>query len=380
VNYSERLQRLRQNMVAASIDVVFLPISADLQYITGVTRDMPNFGRTLYPGQWLEGAFISQAGGPVITLPRMTAEFHAPAIAMGETRVLPDRGDASALVRDVFAHLHSGPHPNIALGNTAIAETAVALASLFPGAHFSNASDLMRPLRQIKSADEVAVMRRAGAVTEAAFAEVLKKLKIGMTETEICAEVDLQLRAHGAIGPSFTTAMYNRGPNRKFGLGHENTSRNEPLLAPVALLFDFGAAFEGYCYDYGRTVFFGEPTPEMMKIFNTIMASQAAGIAAMRVGTTCEQVDRAARTVVHDAGFGQYFRHRLGHGIGMDVHEPPFLTEGDETEIQDGMAFTVEPSILVPDGFGSRIEDIVIARKDGGEPLTRGWLDLTVIS
>lgn len=380
MDYKTRLERLRQRMAEASVEMVFLPISADLQYLAGVPRDMPNFGAVLYPGRWLEGAFIGLNGGPVITFPRMTAEFHMEGVTLDDVRVLGDRDDPFALVRGILDSFQLGAKPRVALGNFAWAETAVALQNLLPGAIFSNAADLMRPLRRIKAPEEIDVMRRAGAVTEAAFAEVLKKLKHGMTEAEICSEVDFQLRKHGAIAPSFTTSMYNRGPNHAPGLGHGNTLRNVPLAPPVALLFDFGAAYEGYCYDYGRTVFFGAPDAEMQKIYDTIMASQAAGIKALRAGAaTCQDADRTARAVVTEAGYGPYFRHRLGHGIGMDVHEPPFLTEGDTTLLEEGLAFTVEPSILIAGGFGARVEDIIIARPDGGEPLTTGYQSLIVI-
>lgn len=381
MNYTARIDSLRRQMDAFGVDLVFLPISADLQYLTGIPRDMPNFGATLYHGRWLEGAFIGKEAGPIITLPRMTAEFHAPQVSLGEVRVVPERSDPSVLAKDVLSLFNLSDKPRIAIGNFAWAESAVMLQGLLPGAIFSNASDLMRPLRRIKSADEIAVMREAGKVTEQAFAEVLKQLKQGMTENEICAEVDFQLKRHGAIAPSFTTAMYNSGPNHQLGLGHENQNKNKPLIAPVSLLFDFGAAYEGYCYDYGRTVFFGEPTAEAQRIYDTIMASQRAGIAALKAGSaTCEQVDRVARQVVADAGYGQYFRHRLGHSIGMDVHEPPFLTEGDTTPLQEGMAFTIEPSILIVGGFAARVEDIIIARPDGGEALTSGWQTLTVVA
>lgn len=367
-------------MSVAAVDLAFLPISADLQYLTGIPRDMPNYGAVLYPGRWLEGALFTRSEGPIILLPRMTAEFHLEGIVSGDVRVIGDRDDPFALAKEVLNSLHIGEQPRIALGNFAWAETAVGFQKLLPGAVFSNASDLTRPLRRIKSAEEIDVMRRAGAVTEAAFVEVLKKLKHGMSELEMCAEVDLQLRRHGAIGPSFVTSMYNSGPNFKPGLGHANTARNEPLVAPVALLFDFGAAFEGYCYDYGRTVFFGEPEPEMLKVHKTIMDAQAAGIRALKAGAaTCQDADRAARAVVTEAGYGPYFRHRLGHGIGMDVHEPPFLTEGDTTPLEAGMAFTIEPSIFAPSGYAGRVEDIIIARPDGGEPLTRGFQELQVI-
>jgi Xaa-Pro dipeptidase len=367
-------------MAAASVDVAFLPVSADLQYLTGIPRDMPNYGAVLYPGRWMEGAWVGQSAGPIVTLPRMTAEFHMEGVSLGDVRVIADRDDPFAVARGVLETFKLGDKPRIAIGNHAWAETTIGLQKLLPGAIFSSATDLTRPLRRIKSQEELDVLRRAGAVTEAAFTEVLKKLRHGMSEEEMSAEVDLQLRKHGAIGPSFVTAMYNSGPNLKLELGHANTHRSTPLNPPVALLFDFGAAYEGYCYDYGRTVFFGEPTAEMKKVHGTIMSAQAAGIKALRAGAaTCQDADRAARAVVIDAGFGPNFRHRLGHGIGMDVHEPPFLTEGDTTRLEEGMCFTIEPSIMDANGFSARVEDIIVARPSGGEPLTKGFQTLQVI-
>jgi Xaa-Pro aminopeptidase len=145
-------------------------------------------------------------------------------------------------------------------------------------------------------------------------------------------------------------------------------------------LYDFGAIYDGYCYDYGRTVFLGEPDAEYQKIYKLIMDSQAAGIAALKSGAmTCEQTDIAARKLIEDAGYGPYFKHRLGHGIGMDVHEPPFLTIGDHTQLQSGMCFTVEPSILI-ERTGARVEDIVVVGPNGGEPLTRGYREMFVVA
>ncbi len=381
MDYQTRLSRLRQSMHDQAIDLLFLPISADLQYLTGIPRDMPNFGLTMYNGRWLEGALISETGTPLIVLPRMTAEFHLDGLVSGDVHVINDQENPVTVAQDLLQAFALGSAPRIAIGNTAYAETTVWFQSLIPGARFVHASELMRPLRRIKSPEEIQVMREAGAITEAAFTDVLAHLKHGMTEFEISAEVDLQLRRHGALGPSFVTSMYNSGPNHRLDLGLANTLRGAPLVPPIALLFDFGGVHNGYCYDFGRTVFFGEPDAEMLKIFNTIMAAQTAGIAAMRAGEeSCEAVDRAARTVVENASYGPYFRHRLGHSIGLDVHEPPFLIAGDTTLIEEGMAFTIEPSILVPGGYAARIEDIVIARPGGGEPLTRGFLTLAVIS
>ena len=152
-----------------------------------------------------------------------------------------------------------------------------------------------------------------------------------------------------------------------------------PLDPPVSVSFDFGAVYDGYCYDFGRSVFFGDPGEEYRRVYALVMQSQAAGIAALRTGNTCEQADAAARAVIVEGGYGEAFRHRLGHGIGMDVHEPPFLTTGDTTELRPGMCFTVEPSIFMPHHLGARVEDVVVVRAGGGEPLTSGFQELYVV-
>ena len=152
------------------------------------------------------------------------------------------------------------------------------------------------------------------------------------------------------------------------------------LDPPVSVLFDFGGIYRGWCYDFGRTVFFGEPNAEAVRVYELVMASQAAGIAALKAGqATTTDADRAARQVIEAAGYGAAFRHRLGHGIGMDVHEPPFLTQGDETPLEAGMLFTIEPSIMQFDDYSARVEDVVVARAGGGEKLTNGWQELIVV-
>jgi Xaa-Pro aminopeptidase len=223
-------------------------------------------------------------------------------------------------------------------------------------------------------------MRAAGRITEAAFADVVKQLKIGMTELDIIAEVDFQMKRHGSLGPSFTTSLYNTGPNHPMLFGRRLQSWPRVLTAPISVLFDFGAVHDGMCYDFGRTVSFGAPNKEQVKVHRLIMDCQRAGIEALKVDQiTCAEVDAIARAVIEDAGYGSEFRHRLGHAIGWDVHEPPFLTKGDETVVREGMIFTVEPSIFQDGDFSARVEDCIVVRPGGGEALTRGWQDLIVI-
>lgn len=378
MDYNVRLQKFQQQ-IQDTVDLIFMPISADLFYMMGVPRDTPNFGAVLHPGAWIEGAWFSPNREPVLTLPRMTAEFGGLSDLNVDLRVLGDHDNPATLVQDVLAGFNMPTRPRIAISDSTRGETLVGLQSLYPDALFSSATKLLNPLRRIKSEEEIDVMRRAGAVTEAAFESVLKQLKHGMTELEVISEVDLQLRRHGALGPSFVTSMYNSGPNYPLIFGKREEKWFRRLVPPVALLFDFGAVFEGYCYDYGRTVAFGQPNEEFQRSFDLVMRSQAAGIAALKVGHTTDQTDAAARAVIEDAGYGKTFRHRLGHGIGLDVHEAPFLTASDHTLLEEGMLFTIEPSIMQFDNFSARVEDVVVVRKDGGQPLTTGYQTLHIV-
>lgn len=380
MDYAQRLATFQKRLAGAA-DLAFLPISADLQYLTGVPRDIPNFGAVMHPGAWLEGAWLTPHHPPRLALPRMTAEFGGLAEQDGvEVHVLSDFDDPANMVRDFLLAFELPDRPRIAVGDATHGSTVSSLHALVPDATFVSASALLRPQRAIKSADEIAVMRRAGAVTEAAFAAVVERLEHGMTELDIVSEIDHQLRRHGALGPSFTSSLYTSGPNHPLLFGQRETTWKRVLTPPVSILFDFGAILDGYCYDYGRTVFFGEPDAEMVEVHRLIMASQAAGIAALDAGSaTAAEADEAARDVLVEAGYGAEFRHRLGHAIGLDVHEPPFLTAVDHTPLAEGMLFTVEPSIMRFETFSARVEDVVVAREGGGEALTGGFQELIVV-
>lgn len=380
MNYQDRIEKF-QNILGSAADLAFFPISADLEYLTGVPRDIPNFGATLHPGGWLEGAWFSPKYAPILTLSRMGVEFGGHSdLKSVELRMLGEFADPAELVKDILKSWNIPSKPRIAIGDPTRGETASELHKILPEATFLSGTALLNPLRRVKSAEEIAVMRKAGEITEAAFQAVLGKLKIGMTELDLISEVDYQLRRQGSLGPSFTTSLYNSGPHHPLMFGKRLETWPRVLTPPVSILFDFGAAYDGFCYDYGRTAFFGEPDAEMQRVYQLVMESQRVGIAAMKAGqVTCAEVDAAARKVIEDAGYGKEFRHRLGHGIGMDVHEAPFLTASDHTPIVEGMMFTVEPSITQTAKFSARVEDVVVARPDGGEKLTNGYQSLIVV-
>lgn len=381
-SYPERMKRYRE-LIAGKADLVFIPIGTDLDYLTGLHRDIPNYGRNLHPGMWLEGAWITPDHDPIMTLPRMTVEFGGATDGLkdADIRVLGDWDDPAEMVAGILKDLRIKDGATIATSDDAEAESLIELQKLVPGARFASATAILRELRVIKDADEIETMRAAGKMTEDAFAAVVANLKIGMTELDVVAEVDYQMKKHGSLGPSFTTSLYNTGPNIEMMFGaHRLTTWARKIEPPESVLFDFGAVHDGMCYDFGRTVSFGAPSEEQVRVHRLIMDSQRAGIEALKADAiTCEEVDQIARDVIEQAGYGDKFRHRLGHAIGWDVHEPPFLTKTDTTVVREGMIFTIEPSIFQNRDFSARVEDCIVARPSGGEALTTGFQDLIVI-
>src|SRR5205814_10060048 len=145
----------------------------------------------------------------------------------------------------------------------------------------------------------------------------------------------------------------------------------QPIREGTSVSFDFGAVVDGYCSDFGRTIFVGEPDAEFRRVYELVIAAQAAGIKAARPGVTASEVDRASRQVIEEGGYGEWFRHRTGHAIGLDVHEYPFISEEDPTPLEPGMTFTIEPSVFWPGHVGARIEDVVVCEANGARKLNR---------
>jgi Xaa-Pro aminopeptidase len=359
------------------IDLLFLTPSANLSYLTGIRRERPRYGNINYPGGWVQGALIGREKGPIILAPRMVADYHLPADTGAEVRVLPDSGDPAELVHSTLAEF--GVVRSVAIENRAWAEALIGLQRQLPDADYTVASTVLAPLRMIKDEEEIALMRHAAHLADQVLDAVVPLLKVGVTELEVALEVDTQMVRLGAEGPSFTTNVFTIGPHEVREM-REPTSRR-PLVPGCSLSFDFGCVHDDYCSDFGRTVHVGEPTAAFRRAYETVIAAHDAAIVAMKSGDiTAEQANTIARRVVEDAGYGEHFRHRLGHGIGMDVHEGPFLTPGDATLLQTGMAFTVEPSIYHIGQIGARIEDVVIVRPGGGEILNESSSTLRVIA
>lgn len=245
-----------------------------------------------------------------------------------------------------------------------------------PEAEFPDASHAMASLRLRKEPDEVEAMRRAVKIAQAALESLLPQVKVGMTEKELAGELVVQLFRHGSDPELPFAPIVSAGPNS--ANPHASPS-DRKLQTGDMLVVDWGATDNGYFSDLTRTFAIGEAQPEFEKIHKIVQEANAAGRAAARPGAECAAVDRAARSVIERAGYGVYFTHRTGHGLGIDVHEDPYMHAANRQMLEPGMAFTVEPGIYLPNRNGVRIEDNVVITDKGADMLSDLPRDLRVL-
>lgn len=362
-DYAERRRQLADRMGAAGVDILFLPPSSDLEYLTGVERAIPTFGQWQYAHGWVAGAFFRPGGEPLFVLPRMMALFDVAGDLPGEVVLVGERDDGPALFR--HAARGAAGATKLAVGDRTWAETLLHLQEAVRPGRIVSGSALVNVLRRTKSTQELAAMERAAGVCDATMAEVAPRVRAGVTMLELAEEVEHRMRLHGSRVASFSTHVFTSFVG---GKNSAEDSRTSPIEEGDVVMFDFGAVVDGYCSDFGRTVCVGEPDAEVREAHELVLAAQEAGRAALRPGVPAAEVDRACREPIEAAGYGRAFRHRMGHGIGLDLHERPFLSEEEDTELEAGMTFTDEPSILL-DAFGVRTEDVVVCEPGGGRKL-----------
>jgi Xaa-Pro aminopeptidase len=364
-DYAERQRRLAERMEVEGVDVLFLAPSADLEYLTGVERQIPNFGEASYPSGWVTGAFFVPGSEPVFVFPRMFVAFDLREQPRGELVVVNETDDGFAMFERIAKGL--GSAGTVAVGDRVWAETTLNLTRIFGAERLRTGSALVNELRRVKTAEELAAMQRAIATVEQAMAAVTPLVVPGATMAQLAEAVEHELRAAGSRTPSFATHIFT-GLDETDLDSHTSTG-HDPLAEGTSVMFDFGGVVDGYCSDFGRTVYCGEPPDDFREVYEIMLAAQEAGRAAAAAGTPASAVNAACRRPIEEAGLGEHFRHRMGHGIGMDVHERPFISTEDETPLQAGMTFTDEPSIIIPGRFSVRIEDIVVCEEGGGRTL-----------
>lgn len=352
---TDRLGRARKAAADAGLDALLISPGADLRYLTGYEA---------LPLERLTCLVVPVDADPFLVVPGLEkpAALASPAGALGiDVAGWAETDDPYTLIAD---RLPAGV-TRIGLDNHMWAEKVLAFRAALPAAEQSLAGDVLRELRMRKSAAEVAALRRAGAAIDRVHARVGDWLRAGRTEREVGADIADAIIAEGHVRVDFVIV----GSGSNAASPHHELSDRVIETGDVVVVDIGGTTADGYCSDETRTYSIGEPPAEFRRYYDVLERAQAAQLAAVRPGLTCEALDAVGRDIITEAGYGEYFIHRTGHGIGLESHEEPYIVAGNSLPLEPGMAFSIEPGIYIPGTHGARIEDIVVCAQDAGDPM-----------
>ena len=364
-------------MAARGFAALLVGVGPDLRYLTGFAGE---------PMERVTLLVIPRDGAVSFVVPRLEAEKarttplvaggHAEVIAFGET------DDAVAVVAGLVETQTStggrGSGP-VGISDRLWAMHVLQLQAALPGRRFEPASVVMRDLRQTKDADEARLLTLAAQAADRTVDAISSGPLVGRTEADVAREVRRRLIDEGHDIADF--AIVGSGPNS----ASSHHDAGERVVGPgEPIVLDIGGTLAGYLSDTTRTIWVGgdahvAPNPEFVRVYDLVRDAQAQATAAVRPGVAAEQIDAVARAVIAGAGYGEFFTHRVGHGIGLEVHEDPYMVAGNKTWLRPGMAFSVEPGIYFAGRWGVRLENIVICAADGAAVLNRSSLDLRVV-
>src|SRR6266516_1115671 len=354
--FTRRIERAQAELKSRKLDSLIATPGTNYEYFTGY-----NPGRS----ERLIAVVVPATGKTVVVCPAFEVERIKQHGAIADARGWQEQENPYKLVKNVVRELKPRGNGVIALEATTSYDVSLALADQLSGWKFVNAAPVTERLRIIKAPEEVALIRRAIEITEAANAATFAQLAAGQSERDVAQLLSREMQQRGAPGGG----LVQFGPSS--ALPHGGPA-GPKLERETVVLIDCGCRVGGYTSDITRTIWFGDrPSEEFGKVFNVVHDAQTAAMALGRPGTPCEEMDRAARKVITAAGYGPFFTHRLGHGLGMDGHEPEYLVEGNSTRLEPGMVFTIEPGIYQLGKFGVRIEDDCVMTEKGVEVLSR---------
>lgn len=359
----DRIRRAREEAASRELDALVVSPSPDLAYLTGYDP-MPLERPTLL--------VLRSDREPVLLVPELERALAAASPVGERLELVPWRDGADPF--EAAASLLAGA-ARVAVADRLWATHLLGLQRELPEAVFSSASPVMGRLRAVKDAYELEALRRAGRAADETFRQIVAMPFQGRSEEDVAHDLAELLVGNGHARADFMIVA--SGPNAA-SPHHEPGGRT--ILPRDAVVMDFGGQLAGYFSDTTRTVVVGDPPEGFEPAYAVVREAQAAAVEAVRPGVEAQEIDRAARAIVDAAGFGERFIHRTGHGIGLELHEPPYMVEGDGTLLEPGMTFSVEPGIYLEGRFGIRIEDIVAVTLDGVERLNRSTRDLQVVA
>ncbi|AIS01162.1 aminopeptidase P family protein [Streptomyces glaucescens] len=362
-DYRARMERATRAAADAGLAGLLVAPGPDLVWLTGYAPTATTERLTLL--------VLAAGTDPVLVVPTLEAPdaekaAGAPALTLRDWTDGKDPYAATAALLD--------PSGRFGVSDNAWAMHLLGLQKALPGTSYASLTEALPMLRAVKDEAELRLLTAAGAAADAAFEEIRGAPFAGRRESEIAADLAALLRRFGHEQVDFTiVASGPNGANPHHEVGDRVVERGDMVV------LDFGGLKDGYGSDTSRTVHVGEPTDEERRVHDIVREAQEAGFRAVRPGAACQDVDRAARAVITDAGYGEYFIHRTGHGIGVTTHEPPYMIEGEEQPLVPGMCFSVEPGIYLPGRFGVRIEDIVTVTEDGGRRLNNTRREMVTV-
>ena len=361
-DFGARLQRAAQSAAEAGLSGLLLTPGPDLLYLTGYAPVAITERITML--------VVPVDGDPTMIVPRLERPDAEETTGASVFR-LADWPDGSDPYEATSRLLGPGRY---ALSDSAWAMHLLGLQARLPDTSYVSMTTALPMLRAIKDDDELDRLGAAAAAADAAYGEILEVRFAGRRETDIGTELAALLRRFGHSQVDFT--VVGSGPN---GANPHHEMGDRVIQPGDMVVLDFGGLKHGYGSDTTRTVHVGAPTDEEREVHEIVRRAQQAGFEAVRPGVECQEIDRAARAVIADAGYAEYFIHRVGHGIGLTTHEPPYMVEGERHRLQPGMCFSIEPGIYLPGRFGVRIEDIVTVTAEGGRRLNRTPHEMAIV-
>lgn len=360
--YEARLSRIREWMQERQVDVVLVTSPYNVFYLTGFMCN---------PHERFM-ALCLHGNGETLFVPSLEKE-EAEHSGFKHVVTVSDTEDPMAKLREVVGET-AGAVPAVEKQHMTVARYEQ-LQTVFGEGKAVAAEELLTGMRLRKDAAEVAIMKKAAEIADKAVEAGIQAIEVGKTEAELVAVVEGKMKELGASRTSFSTIVL---AGEKSALPH-GTPGSRKIGKGDFVLFDLGAVYEGYCSDITRTVVVGQPSDKQREIYEAVLAANLAGIAATKPGAPAKAVDRAARDLITERGYGEYFNHRVGHGLGIEVHEFPSMHGNNDEEMVPGMVFTIEPGVYVPSVGGVRIEDDVLVTEDGVEILTSYPKELQII-
>ncbi|MEM3617943.1 MAG: Xaa-Pro peptidase family protein [Candidatus Bathyarchaeia archaeon] len=363
--FTERIEKLKELGRKAGINAFMITTKENMRYFTGLSvLSIERFAAIIVP---------VEKGNPIIIVPKLEVEKAKTQTTLNDIRSYSDSENPAVLLKKVVREL-SLEKAVFGVEATLPFKFYKMLMDISPKIQAKDVSAFFNQLRSIKSDKELQLIKRAAKIVAAGIMAGIESIKSGVSELTVSSKIEQTIKEHG--GESVPFCIVLSGENT--ALPHGETSLRK-ISARDVVLMDVGAVYNGYYADLTRTIFVGRATMRQREIYEIVAEAQKEAIQTVKPNVKAEEIDYAARKIIEEAGYGEYFTHRAGHGLGLEVHEEPYIVQGNKTKLKPGMTFTIEPGIYLPRKFGVRIEDDVAVTEKSGKLLSTLGKEMMIV-